>query len=143
MGCVACQQQSASFIGRALSLVVALTITLIGLSLLVCLFQNNQLFLVNLLYKVLPRVFAYAEPRIRFKSLHLTRGLTLPVQRAHRYFNTALKTSFYKILHKIWIATPLTCQYLIQKIPQPNATSLYKRSGFYLCRIFNEGAWSL
>ena len=102
------------------------------------------MFLVTLLYKVLQRrVFAYAEPRIRFKSLHLTRGLTLPVQRAHRYFNTAVKTSFYKILHKTWIATPLTCQYLIQKIPQPNATSLYKRSGFYLCRIFNEGAWSL
>ena len=143
MGCVACQQQSASFIGRALSLVVALTITLIGLSLLVCLFQNNQLFLVTLLYKVLPRVFAYAEPRIRFKSLHLTRGLTLPVQRAHRYFNTAVKTSFYKILHKTWIATPLTCQYLIQKIPQPNAISLSERRGFYLCRILNEGAWSL
>ena len=96
---------------------------------------------MNLLYKVVPRVFAYAEPRIRFKSLHLTRGLTLPVQRAHRYFNTTLKTSFYKILHKTWIATPLTCQYLIQKIPL--MPFLCRRSGFYLCRIFNEGAWSL
>ena len=96
---------------------------------------------MTLLYKVLPRVFAYAEARIRFKSLHLTLGLTLPVQRANRYFNTTVKTSFYKILHKTWIATPLTCQYLIQKIPL--MSFLCRRSGFYLCRIFNEGAWSL
>ena len=100
------------------------------------------MFLVTLLYKVLQRrVFAYAEPRIRFKSLHLTLGLTLPVQRAHRYFNTAVKTSFYKILHKTWIATPLTCQYLIRKIPL--MSFLCRWGGFYLCRIFNEGAWSL
>ena len=51
------------------------------------------------------------------------------------------ETSFYKILHKTWIATPLTCQYLIQKIPL--MSFLCWRSGFYLCRIFNEGAWSL
>ena len=135
----ACQKQSTSFIGRAMSLVVGLTITLDCLFLFVC-FKLITCFLWICFTKWC-RVYLHTLSRVSDSSLFIWHVVWHFQCRGPPVLQHCSETSFYKILHKTWIATPLTCQYLIQKIPL--MPFLCRRSGFYLCRIFNEGAWSL